>query len=102
VDIEDVGRLVVRALGLMLLGCAVAGAYDLLIRPDPFAGVSALPPEFAKLDAVLSTLKGHMDAWRMADGIMRGFMAGLGVYMLVGGRLFVQILCRALPAERSA
>jgi hypothetical protein len=38
----------------------------------------------------------------MADGIMRGFMAGLGVYMLVGGGLFVRILCRALPTERSA
>ena len=101
-EIEDIGRLVVRALGLMLVGFAVAGAYELLIRPDPFAGVSALPPEFAKLDAVLTILKGHLDAWRMADGVMRCLMAGLGVYMLAGGSLFVRILCRALPRVRSA
>ena len=101
-QIEDVARLVVRALGLVLVGIALAGAYDILIRPDPFAGVAALPPEFGKMEAVFTILKGHMDAWRLADGVLRCIMLGLGTYMLVGGGVFVRILCRALPMERSA
>ena len=99
---EDAARIAVRALGLVLLGSAAAGFFEWLIRPDVFAGVDALPREFEKLQAVLAVLKGHLDAWSVAEGVLRGVMAGFGLYLLLGGRLVVRILCRGLPSERAA
>lgn len=101
-QVEDAARIAVRALGLVLLGSAAAGLFDWLLRPDVFAGVDALPREFDKLQAVLAVLKGHLDAWSVADGVFRGVMAGLGLYMLLGGSLVVRILSRGLPLERAA
>lgn len=101
-QVEDAARIAVRALGLVLLGSAAAGFFESVVRPDVFAGVDVLPREFEKLQAVLVVLKGHLDAWSLMDGVLRGGMAGLGLYLLLGGKLVVRILCRGLPTERAA
>jgi hypothetical protein len=101
-QVEDAARITVRVLGLVLLGSGAAGLFEWLARPDVFACLDALPREFDDLRGVLAPLKGHVDAWSLADGVLRSVMAGLGLYMLLGGTLIVRILCRGLPNERTA
>lgn len=101
-QVEDAARITVRVLGLVLLGSGATGLYELLVRPDLFACLDALPREFEGLRAELARLKGELDAWSLADGVLRAVMAGLGLYMLLGGSLFVRILCRRMPNERAA